>query len=123
MSEANKQLARRWFEEVWNQKSEAAIDAMYHPQGRAYGLPDGGSVLVGPEEFKKFHRAQVGAFPDLHFELKDVIAEGDRVAIRWCGKSATLEGSSFLVIRDGKIFEGWNQMEMQGLLQYLRGGA
>jgi len=138
MSEANKQLARRWFEEVWNQKSEAAIDAMYHPQGRAYGLPDAGSVLVGPEEFKKFHRAQVGAFPDLHFELKDVIAEGDRVAIRWTatmthrgdqlgfaasGKSATLEGSSFLVIRDGEIFEGWNQMEMQGLLQYLKGGA
>ena len=138
MSEANKQLARRWFDEVWNQKSEAAIDAMYHPQGRAYGLPDAESVLVGREEFKKFHRTQVGAFPDLHFDLKDVIAEGDRVAIRWSatmthrgdqlgfaasGKSANLEGSSFLVIRDGKIFEGWNQMEMQGLLQYLKGGA
>lgn len=138
MSEANKQLARRWFEEVWNEKTEAAIDEMYHPEGRAYGLPDAQSVLVGPEEFKKFHRNQVGAFPDLHFELKDVIAEGDRVAIRWfatmthlgdqlgfpaSGKSATLEGSSFLGIRDGKIFEGWNQMEMQGLLEYLKGGG
>ena len=29
MSEANKLLLRRWFEQVWNQKSEAAIDEMF----------------------------------------------------------------------------------------------
>ena len=33
MSDANKLLLRRWFEQVWNQKSEAAIDEMFHPQG------------------------------------------------------------------------------------------
>ena len=31
MSEANKNLLRRWFEQVWNQKSEAAIDEMFSP--------------------------------------------------------------------------------------------
>ncbi len=33
MSEANKLLLKRWFEQVWNQKSEAAIDEMFQ-QGR-----------------------------------------------------------------------------------------
>jgi steroid delta-isomerase-like uncharacterized protein len=137
MSEANKQLARRWFEEVWNQQSEAAIDEMYAPHGKAHGVPDAQSVLVGPEEFKKLHRNFVGAFPDIRMEVEDVIAEGDRVAIRWTatmthhgdhlgfpasGKSAELKGSTFIVVRDGKILEGWNQMDMQGLFQYLKSG-
>jgi hypothetical protein len=29
-------------------------------------------------------------------------------------------GSSFLTIRDGRIVEGWNQMDMQGFFQKLR---
>jgi predicted ester cyclase len=36
MSErANKDLAKRWFEEVWNQGRESAIDELFHPQGKA----------------------------------------------------------------------------------------
>ncbi len=52
MSEANKLLLQRWFEQVWNQKSEAAIDEMFHPQGKSHGFPDADSVLVGPEGFQ-----------------------------------------------------------------------
>jgi predicted ester cyclase len=80
----------------------------------------------------------VGAFPDAHFMFNDVIAEGDRVAIRWTvtmthagdqlgfpatGRRVTLEGSSFLVIKNGKIVEGWNQMEFQGLIHSLKSTA
>ena len=56
MSDANKLLLRRWFEQVWNQKSEAAIDEMFHPQGKSHGFPDADTVLVGPEPFKAVHR-------------------------------------------------------------------
>ena len=82
MSEANKQLARRWFEEVWNQRKESAIDAILTPDCRAHGL-GGDAVLVGPEGFKTFHRSFCGAFPDLHVTVDDIVAEGDKVAIRW----------------------------------------
>jgi steroid delta-isomerase-like uncharacterized protein len=138
MSEENKQLARRWFEEVWNQQREAAIDEMFHREGKAHGFPDAKSVLVGPDEFKKIHRNFVGAFPNLQVIVEDVIAEGDRVAVRWSttmthrgdhlgfpatGKTGSLEGSSFLVVKEGKILEGWNQMDMQGMFQHLKGAA
>ena len=63
MLEENKQLARRWFEEVWNQRSEAAIDRMFDPNGKSHGIPEPGSVLTGPEEFKKVHRNFLGHFP------------------------------------------------------------
>ncbi len=138
MSEENKQLVRRWLEEVWNQKSESAIDRMFHPEGRSHGVPTPDGVLTGREQFKELHRTFLGAFPDMHFVLNDVIAEGDRVAVRWTNTSThlgdqlgfpatggrvTLEGSSFLLIKDGKILEGWNQMELQGMMHSLKSAA
>ena len=80
MLEENKQLVRRWFEEVWNQKREDAIDAMYYREGKAHGFPDAQSVLVGPEEFKKVHRTFLGAFPDVQVKIEDLKATGWRSA-------------------------------------------
>jgi len=135
MSEANKNLARRWFEEVWNQGSEAAIEAMFNPEGKCYGFPGADSVLVGPEAFKQIHRDFCRAFPDQHITIEDVIAEGDRVTVRWratmthlggglglapSGKKASITGASFIVVRDGQITEGWNQVSIPDLLQQLQ---
>jgi predicted ester cyclase len=134
MPETPKQLAIRWFEQVWNQKNEAAIDEMYSATGKSYGFPEPDSILIGPEAFKPLHRTFTGAFPDLHFALDDVIAEGDRVAIRWSvtmthtgdhlgipatQKPVTQHGASFLVVRDGQILEGWNEMDMNYLFKQL----
>jgi steroid delta-isomerase-like uncharacterized protein len=135
MSEANKQLVRRWFEEVWNQKSESTIDAILDPDRKAHGLPQEDSILIGPEDFKTIHRSFCGAFPDLHVTLEDVIAEDDRVAARWkmtgthlgdhlgivaTGKKVSLSGSTFVIVRDGKFHDGWNHMDMGGLFARLR---
>ncbi len=135
MSEANKLVAARWFDQVWNQRNEAAIDDMFHPQGKAHGFPDADSVLEGPEAFKTVHRTFCGAFPDLKIEIQDMIAEGDRVAIRWravmthrgnhlgfpaSGKRGVLVGSSFIVVQGNQIMDGWNQMDLQALFQKLQ---
>jgi hypothetical protein len=82
MSEANKLLTRRWFEEVWNKKNEAAIGEMFHPQGKSHGFPEADSILVGPEAFKSVHRTFCGAFPDLHIALRifSLRATGSRFA-------------------------------------------
>ena len=135
MSEANKLLVRRWFEQVWNQKSEAAIDEMLSPQGKSHGFPEADSVLVGAEAFKAVHRTFCGAFPDVHVDVVEIVAEGDRVAVRWrvsmthlgdhlgfpaSGKKTTLDGSSFLIVKDNQVTEGWNQMDLQAMMQKLQ---
>jgi predicted ester cyclase len=135
MSEANRQLTRRWFDEVWNQRNSAAIDAMFAPLGKSHGFPEPDSVLVGPQAFKEIHHRFCGAFPDLHIALEDIICEGNRVAVRWSStmthlgdhlgfpasrKNAALYGSSFLIMESGLIVEGWNFMEMNALIQSLR---
>jgi len=135
MSEANKQLVQRWFEEVWNKQREEAIDEMFAADGKAYGLPEPNSVLIGPENFKTIHRTFLGAFPDIHITVRDTICEGDRVAVIWTAtmthlgdsfgfaptmRQESLDGCSVLVVRDGQLHEGWNYMEMQGLMQRLK---
>jgi ketosteroid isomerase-like protein len=127
MSEAvNKQLARRWFEEVWNQGRESTIDELLHPEGKAYGFPEPDSVLVGPEGFKAIHRAFHNAYGDIHIDIDDLIAEGDRVAIRWtCTMTHTGDGlgfpaSSFIHCRDGKLTSGWNFMDLTKTTQQLQ---
>lgn len=135
MSEENKQLARRWFEEVWNRQREEAIDEMFAAGGKAHGFPEPDSVLVGPEKFKEVHRVFLGAFPDLRVTVHDVVAEGDKVAVFWTAtmthlgehlgfapttKKERLEGASFLIVDGPQIQEGWNYMEMQGLIMRLK---
>ncbi len=135
-AQANEQLIRRWFEEVWNRKQETAIDEMLAEDCVAYGLPDPDAVVRGPEQFKRFHRGFCGAFPDLQITVEDVIASGDRVAARWratgthlgdhlgfpaTGKKVQLDGVTIGVIRDGKIKEGWNMMDMGHFFESLRG--
>ncbi len=138
MSEANEQLARRWFEEVWNKQNSSAIDEMFSAQGKSHGIPNPDSVLQGPEDFKILHSNFCGAFPDIHITVEDVITEGNKVAVRWLatmthlgdhlgipasGRKVTLAGSCFLTVEDGKILDGWNFMEMQAMLQSLKGGS
>ena len=135
--EANDQLLRQFFEEVWNRKNEAAIDAILAPDCVAYGLPDPDAVLRGPEAFKQLHRMFVGAFPDIQIAVLDVIAAGDRVAARWratgthlgghlgfpaTGKPVTLDGATIAIIRAGRMQEGWNMMDMGHLFESLRSG-
>jgi steroid delta-isomerase-like uncharacterized protein len=138
MREANKQLMRRWFDEVWNLKREAAVDEMFLEGRTAYGLPDSNSKIVGPGEFKKFRQEFLVAFPDLNITIEDIIAEDDRVAVRWSatmthqgefdgiaptGKPAELTGSTFVHIKDGFIVAGWNFLDLSGFARRLKDGA
>ena len=138
MSEENKKLVRRWFEEVWNQQREEAIDEMFAPGGKAHGFPERDSVLVGPEKFKETHRVFIGAFPDLHITVHDVVAEGEKVAVFWTAamthlgdhlgfaptlKRERLDGASLLIVGGSQIQEGWDYMELQGLIMRLKGGS
>jgi predicted ester cyclase len=138
MGDANQQLMRRWFEEVWNLKRESAVDEMY-PEGRkAHGLPYPDSEIVGPGAFKEFRRGFLKGFPDIHITLEDSVADQDRVAVRWTatmthqgefsgvaptGKPARLSGATFARIEDGVIIEAWNFMDLSGFVQRLKDGA
>jgi predicted ester cyclase len=130
----NAALTRRWFEEVWTKGRGEAIDEMMAHDVVAHGLGEGGSDIVGSVAFKVFHEQFMGAFPDMRITVEDVIADGDRTACRFrgtathtgghlgvepTGKTVTFTGMSFTRWRDGKIVEGWNNVDIPGILQQI----
>ncbi len=138
MSTANRELVRRWFEEVWNKQREEAIDEMFAPTGKAYGFPEPNSVLIGPEEFKEIHRFFLGAFPDMRITVQDIICEDDHVAVTWIAnmthlgdalgfaptfQKVSLEGCSILTVRNGQLQDGRNYMEIEALINRLKTNA
>ncbi|MEZ4500849.1 MAG: ester cyclase [Thermomicrobiales bacterium] len=95
--ESNKQAARDFFDQIWNQKDETAIDRFVaeHANGND---PDFGT---GREGFRRQWRQWIAAFPDLHFEIVDLISEGDKVLTRWV-LTGTLQGEYLGVQPDGR---------------------
>jgi steroid delta-isomerase-like uncharacterized protein len=134
--ESNKDLARRWFEEVWNQGRIDAIAEMYHPSGTATGFPDPDTVIRGPEEFAQLCQQFRDAFPDIRVSVDDLIAEGDKVGVLWTAtmthtgdglgfaassKKVSVPGASFITCRDGKIVDGRNHMDFTKVRLQLQG--
>jgi predicted ester cyclase len=109
----------------------SAIDEMLAPDGLIHGL---GADMHGSAEFKQFHAAYRGAFPDIWIQVDDLVAEGDMVAARWSGggthggaglglaqtnRAVTFQGMTFARVRDGRIVEGWNSFDELGLLKQI----
>jgi predicted ester cyclase len=126
-------LAIRWFEEVWNQGNEATLDELFLPEGRCYGFPEPTSV-IGRDEFKATVRQFRTTFSGIHVTVDETIAEGDKVAIRWTaqmqhtgeglgfaptGAAVLLSGMSIVHLRDGRILEGWNALDMTAIVARL----
>ena len=133
-----KSLTRRWFEEVWNNGREAAIDELLAADGVAYGLAEDGHDLPGPAEFRKFYRQFRSGIPDIRITVDQVIEEGDTTACRFTargthsgdgmGIKATnrpirVTGMCMMRWRDGQIIEGWNEFDAAGLMGQIGGPA
>ena len=129
-----KTIARRWFEEAWNERRDDSVDELMSAE--AYGHVEGG-VVHGPDEFRKMRGTFLAALPDVRIEVEDVIAEGDRAAVRWRAKgthggdgfgfaasnrTVDISGTTWLTIRDGRIVEGWDTWNLGGLLASLKAG-
>jgi predicted ester cyclase len=110
----NKAIARRYFEEILNKGSVAAIDAIVAPDVVFRNPP---AVVKGIADFKRLVASLRGAFPDLHFTLEDELAEGSKVATRWVmrgtqgARKLDVSGMDIFLITDGKIREVWVNMD------------
>src|SRR4051812_33291018 len=119
MSEANKAVAIRWFEEVWNQKRRDTIDELLLPEAVLY---EGGRESVGPAGFYPFYDRMWAAFSEMKLQIGDIFAEGEMVCVRWScsmrhtgpglgmpptGKQLETTGMSIVRVTNGKFSAGW----------------
>lgn len=132
VTEDNKALVRRFIEEVFNGGNLAAIDEFLAPSEVDHTLPPG----LPPDRSgtEQGIRMFLQAFPDLHITIDEMIADGDKVVIRYTsrgrqrgpfwvipplGREITVPSYLTCRIAAGKIVEMWGLDDQLGTLQQL----
>jgi predicted ester cyclase len=111
--EENKAIVNRVLHEVFNAGKLDVVDELVDTS-YVYNGP-GGYEMKGPEGSKQFVRGLRASFPDLHFTVEDLIAEGDKVVSRWTlrgtrrgtNKQGALMGITITRVVGGKCIEDW----------------
>jgi len=132
-SEENKALVRRFYEEVFNQKQLDRAGEFVAPDYLDHGaVPGQGPGLEGAKQQR--WAMYFAAIPDLHATIDDMVAEGDKVVVRYTaegtqlgqlpgipptGKRFRTSGISVYRLAEGKLAEQWEQADMLGLMQQL----
>ena len=130
----NKALVNAFVEEVWNRKNLAAVDKYFAPDHIEHDLarPD---WTGGREDARQAIADFTSAFPDCHVTYDDVLAEGDRVAVRLScrathkgefmgvgptGRAVAFGGLSIIRLSSGRIVEIWEIIDSPGLIRQIR---
>src|SRR3982751_5495525 len=84
--EENKRIVRRFVEEMWNQRKLDLAHEIIAPDCVTHQLRGGAEAAGTPrtsELVKREAEAWLAGFPDLHFDLEQMIAQGDQVVSRY----------------------------------------
>lgn len=135
--EPNKQVIQRFVEELWNGRRLEVADQIFSEDCVTHQLRSGvldEPVHRGPREMKEHVSGWLMSFPDLHFNIEQMLAEQDRVVSQlvmegthqgtWMGISPTgkrlqIHMITIHRIANDKIVEDWVLVESLGLFQQL----
>jgi len=123
-------VIRRWCDEGWTKGNVAVAEELIHPNFKVHGA--GGQVIEpGIEGLKQLIQQWRTGFPDAVQRVDDIYALGDKVTVRltWegthlgefmgvpaTGRKVSVETIGIDRVVDGKVVEGWGQLDMLGLL-------
>lgn len=129
--EENKAIVLRFVDKVQCQHDLAAVDELFDADFVDHSSPSKGR---GPQSVRQFFTMMFAAFPDMHFTVRQQIAEGDKVlthktfhgthrgpfmGIPATGKEVSVEVMDIFTVTDGRIAEHWTVSDMLGMLQQL----
>jgi steroid delta-isomerase-like uncharacterized protein len=131
MAKAKKDVAREVVREYFDalgDKDLARAVATWEPgsHDRLYGFAD----MIAPHGIRDYFGSMFAAIPDFKIEVDSMVAEGDKVAVRWQaagtfdgaqkfqglvpnGRRVELEGIDLFTVTDGKIVD--NQAYTNGM--------
>jgi len=127
-----KAIVQRYYAEVILKGNFAVLEEVVAKEIVAHG--PGFLDIKGHATFLQSVQSFRTAFPDVQGTLEDVLAEGDRVVVRWTeqgthqgeyagiaatGKAMQWTGISIYRLAEGKVIEMWVQMDHLGLLRQL----
>ena len=125
--EQNKAVARQFVEDLLGKGDYGLFNELTIPGYADHNLPSGITPLQSIGAFR-------AGFPEARFIVEDVIAEGDRVVVRYTvegihtgnfygipatGRTVSMSGISIYRLTGGKLAEAWVQYDQLGLMQQL----
>ena len=127
--EENKALVQRFITEIFEGGHLEAVDKLCADDfiGHTWGNADKAGLKAAMDRVSK-------GLADAKFQIDDVIAEGDRVAVRVTasarhvgefmglpasGRSYTIGEIHIFRVRDGKVAEHWHQFDVPAMMKQL----
>jgi steroid delta-isomerase-like uncharacterized protein len=129
--EQNKALVRRFVDEIFLKGSFDSVDELLTDDFTPHTW---GSTGQGKDGLKQAIERVSAGLSDAEMTIEDIIAEGDRVAVRLTshalqtgpfmglppsGKAYTIGEIHIFRVRDGKVAEHWHQADFMGMMQQL----
>ena len=111
-TEANKSLALRYFNEVFNKGDLKVLEEITGPDF-VFTMPTHDEPFRGVDGYKGLVNMLRGCFPDIQFAVEDMVAEGDRVMTRWTARG-THTGIPFPTVI-GEVPAAGNQFHIEGM--------
>jgi predicted ester cyclase len=130
--EENKSLVRRYIAEVWHTTGTVTVDRFFAANYKRYLSPTAEPLNLDGQRQRITGLRE--AFPDLHFTIEDLIAEGDRVVFRSTirgthrgafqgipptGRRVTVGLIDIVRVEDGRFVEHWGGPDLFDLLRQL----
>ena len=130
--EQNKRVVRQYIE-AFNRQDTERLGQLVSSTNQSFQF-SGMRSSMDWNRTKQFFAVFWGAFPDISAKIEEIVAEGDKVAIRVIntgthkgefqgipptGKKVSFGGRDFLTLRDGKIVEQRAGVDMMELMQQL----
>jgi steroid delta-isomerase-like uncharacterized protein len=131
--EQNKQVVRQYIEAFNRQDIERMGQLVVSSTNQSFHFP-GMPTSMDWTRAKQLYASFWSAFPDLTAKIEEIVAEGDKVAIRvintgthkgefqgipQTNKKVSFGGRDFVTLRDGKIAEQWAGTDMMELMQQI----
>jgi steroid delta-isomerase-like uncharacterized protein len=121
------------FTAAWNAHDPDGLAALAAPDFEGTDVA-GAGALTGADGFRRYAAAYLRAFPDLVFTPDEVLADGDRMAVRWTaegthrgeflhipptGRAIAVCGVTFLTLDGGRVRRSESVWDVAGLLRAL----
>ena len=125
-----KTIARRYFEDLWNNGDTAVIPQLVAPN--ATGHVNGQTIVTSALAARV--RNTYDAYPDLKFSVDDLLADGNKAVVRWTmtgthrgtlagvpgsGARVSVTGINIFRVTDGRIAEMWVSADDLGELRQI----
>lgn len=123
----NKKIIRRLYEDVLNHRKYELLDSIISPDYAGIGNIE----EKGVKSFLHTVQAVINAFPDIKWNILDMMADGDKVILRWTwtaintqpfrgipASNKTVTDNAIVVyqLRDGLVVNAWIQSDRLGVL-------